>query len=80
MKPIIQLLFSPFLYIWYEVAWWSQIFIFLLFGFEDPAKAIVEEYEITSSQYDETEVYKEYNIDFGDDESNNDIFENYIPK
>lgn len=43
----------------------------MAYGFE-PAKAIEEEYEITSS---EMEGYKEYRIDFDDDESNDDFYE-----
>ena len=56
--------------LWYEVAFWTQLVIFCLYGFE-PAKAIEEEYEVTSSK---TEGAKEYVIDFGDDEEAKDIF------
>ena len=42
----------------------------MAYGFE-PAKTIEEEYEITSS---EMEGYKEYRIDFDDDESNEDFY------
>lgn len=51
IKPIIQIVFSPFLYFWSELAFWSQLFIFFTYGFT-PAEEKVDEYEVTSSETD----------------------------
>lgn len=58
IKPMLVALFSPFFYFWSEVSFWTQIFIFLLFGFtpapeitvdEDKGTVVVETYEVTNS-------------------------------
>jgi hypothetical protein len=32
MKPLITVLFFPFLYLWQDLAFWSQLLMFVIFG------------------------------------------------
>ena len=79
IKPIIGLLFSPFYYFWCEVSFWTQLFIFLLFGLT-PAQKIVDEETQKVESYKVTASIPEEIISgmgFGDDYKYND-YENYM--